>query len=132
MTPEQLVAISSSATAIVVAVLGFVAQVLASRREDRRLKEQRAADEKRWAEQREADERRLQAQLAAETERDKQEYQHAMTRASFEAFQVQTLEARERTREVSIEFLTAIGEAQDSAVEYGRRLLAMSALGAED
>ena len=68
-TPEQLLAIGPSLTAIAVAVIGLIGQIALRRGDDRRFTSQREDDDKRWREQRDADDARLRAQRQADEAR---------------------------------------------------------------
>lgn len=126
MTPEQLLAIGPSATAVFVALLGVVVQVFTRKADDARAAAQRAADdaraaaqremdERRWREQREADEARFRAERDATIHRLTTEHAQEMELRKHEGSVKRATSHHERLRTDAAALLAVVGEAQAAA-----------------
>lgn len=126
MTPEQLLAIGPSATAVFVALLGVVVQVFTRKADDARAAAQRAADdaraaaqremdERRWREQREADESRFKAERDATIHRLATEHAQEMELRKHEESVKRATSHHERLRTDAAALLAVVGEVQAAA-----------------
>lgn len=126
MTPEQLVAISSSVVAIAIALIGAVEQWRNRLADNSRLAAQREADDKRWTEQRSMDESRWSKQLRAEESRAANEHQRQLEVRQLERQDEQAKGRMENLRTDAIEFVTVFEEALVIARRVSERLVEAS------
>lgn len=116
MTPEQLLALGPSVTAMFVALVGAFTQWRMRLADDKRFAEQRESDDRRWLAQREADGTRFSAEREAEIVRISATHEHSLQLRRIEDAVQSARDYNERLRGDAAEFVSVLGEAQ-SAIE---------------